>query len=171
MQASADKQAAQQALTGYNYLTSGPGAAAESGYINRGNSAGNAQADLLGLNGAAGSDAASPAYQNYLNSTGYKFQLKSGQDAIGGSAASRGILNSGSTAKALTQYGQNLASTGFDNYLGHLSGVSQQGQVGLGQVAQAGTSGGATAAEATSAAGKAQSQGLNNALGAFLGGI
>jgi hypothetical protein len=82
--------------------------------------------------------------QNYLNSSGYNFLLDSGSRAITNNAAARGLLNSGSTLKALNQFGQNLASTKLDNYLGHLSDmaklslgagglVSEAGQVSKGQ--------------------------------------
>lgn len=142
-------KAAKQDLTGYNYLTKGAGAGAESGYINNGAGANNALANLLGLNGAAGGAQSSPAFQNYLNSTGYQFQLGEGSHAITGNNASKGLLNSGATAKALTNYGQNLASTSFNNYLNQLGGVSAAGQTGLGQVSQAGTQGGVAAGSNT----------------------
>lgn len=149
-------------LTGYNYLSGqrpqlGPGAM---GYAKRGDAAGVAGADLLGLNGAAGQAQSGPAFQNYLSSTGYRFQRDQGTAAITGNAASRGLLNSGSTAKALMGYGQGLASTGFDNYLSKVNGVSQQGLQATGQIGEAGTSGG-------KAAGDAMQSGLSKAGGIF----
>lgn len=129
-------------LTGYNYLTGKNGIA---GYVGAGNAANTAQANLLGLNGPAGSAASSPALQNYLNSTGYDFQLDQGTRALTGSAAARGILNSGATDKALVKYGQNLASTTFDNYLSKLTGMSGSGLTASGQIGSAGTQGGVAA--------------------------
>jgi hypothetical protein len=163
-QADADKQAAQQALTGYNYLTTGPGSTAASSYTNNGTAANNAEAQLLGTQPIT--DQTSNGFTNYLNSTGYKFQLGQGTQAIAGSAAAKGILNSGATAKALQTYGQGLAAGTFNNYLTQLNGQSAQGQTQLGQIAAAGTAGGGNAAGATQAAGAAQAQGLNGALGA-----
>ena len=182
-QSSADKQAAQQSMTGYNYLTTGAGASAVNQYINSGTAASTAQAGtrgaeaaLLGVNGTSpeAKAAAQTGFSNYLNSTGSQFQLKSGSDAITGSAAAKGILNSGATGKALTQYGQNLGSSYFNNYLTQLGSLNTQqgntaalGSTTLGQVGAAGTGGGANAAGYTQAAGNAQSQSLNNALGMF----
>lgn len=161
----ADDKAAEQALTGYNYLTSGAGSSATSSYINNGANANNTISALLGTGGDTA--AAQEAYNNYLNSTGYQFQLSSGQDAINSDQAAKGLLNSGATAKALTQYGQNLASTTFNNYLSQLSGLSTAGQTSLGQVASAGSAGGASASQATQAGGSAQASGINGALGGF----
>lgn len=141
------QSAKSNALTGYNYLT---GANGTQGYVNSGNAANTASANLLGLNGATGQAQSGPAFQNYLNSTGYKFQRDQGTAAITGSAAARGLLNSGSTGKALEQYGQNLANTGFNNYLSQLNGQSTQGLTAAGQIGNAGTEGGQTAAKAAS---------------------
>jgi hypothetical protein len=142
-------KAKSDALTGYNYLT---GANGTGSIVNSGTSANTAEANLLGLNGPAGSAASAPAFQNYLNSTGYNFQLGQGTKAITGSAAARGLLNSGDTAKALTGYGQNLASTGYGNYLSTLGNVTGQGIQAAGQIGQAGTQGGQTAANAQNSA-------------------
>lgn len=100
-----------------------------------------------------------PAYQNafnnYLNSTGYQFMLGQGQDAITGSAAARGLLNSGATAKALTKYGQDTGSQYFDKYMSQLGnmnntlgGTASAGQNALGQIATVGTTGGGNSANA-----------------------
>lgn len=156
----AGNAASNKALTGFNYLNNSP---AETGYINNGSGANNAEANLLGLNGAAGNAQSSPAFQNYLNSTGYQFQLGQGTQAIANGAASKGLLNSGATAKALTQYGQGLAGQSFNNYLNQVNGVSQQGQTALGQVGQAGTQGGSTAAQAIFAGQNASAQAYGKA--------
>lgn len=149
-------------LTGYNYLSGqrpnlGPGAM---GFATTGNAANSASADLLGLNGAAGQAKSGPAFQNYLASNGYKFLMDQGTQAVTGSAASRGLLNSGSTGKALTKFGQGLASTGFDNYLSKLSGQAGQGLTATGQIGEAGTAGG-------KAAGDAMQSGISKAGGIF----
>ena len=129
------------------------------------------------------------AFNNYLNSTGYNFMLGQGQQALTGSAAARGLLNSGATAKALTNYGQNLGSQYFNNYLNqlgasqsqsatnaqqylsNLSGLGNQGLQAGQMIGQAGTTGGANAGSATQSAGMAQSNALNGALSAFSGQI
>lgn len=92
---------------------------------NGGTAANTAQANLLGVGGDPA--AQKQAFNNYLNSTGYQFQLKSGQDAIGSSMAAKGLLNSGATAKALTKYGNDLGASSFGNYFSQLGTVSAAG--------------------------------------------
>jgi hypothetical protein len=126
-------------------------------------------------NGAIARQAAGAAFGNYLNSTGYKFQLGQGMQAVTGSAAARGLLNSGSTLKALDQYGQGLGSSYFSNYLSQIQGLNSQlggafsqantqANQGLGTIqtiASAGSQGGAGAANALT-------QGAANAGNAFI---
>jgi hypothetical protein len=97
--------------------------------------------------------------QNYLNSSGYNFLLDSGSKAITNNAASRGLLNSGSTLKALNQFGQNLASTKLDNYLGHLADITKISLGAGGLVSDAG--------QISSGQGSSSTGGL----GKFIGGI
>lgn len=93
--------------------------------IQNGVGANTAAANLLGVGANPG--AQDNAFNGYLNSTGYKFQLGQGMDAITQNAATRGLLNSGATLKAGEGYGQNLASNYFNNYLQQLSGLTQAG--------------------------------------------
>ena len=95
---------------------------------------------------------ANSAFQNYLNSTGYQFQLGQGTGAIMANAGSTGLLDSGANAKALEQYGQNLSSTTFNNYLGQLGGLESQqantagaGQNSLSTIGATGTASGTAA--------------------------
>lgn len=82
---------------------------------------------------------------------GYQFGLQQGRDALEGSAAARGGLYSGNTMKALTQYGNDYASTkygdafnrqqsAFGNRWNRLSGLAGIGQTATQQAAQAGQS-------------------------------
>jgi hypothetical protein len=151
-------------LTGYNYLTGqrankglGPGVI---GYVNTGNKANDQSANLLGLNGPEAASASSPAFYNYLNSTGYGFQLDQGDKAITGSAAARGLLNSGSTAKALQKYGQGLASNYFNDYLNQTNASANRGLTAANMIGQAGTEGGKAAGEA-----------MSNGIGGLFGSI
>lgn len=145
----------QQALAGYNFLKHSQIAKT---YLPEG---GDAESDINSLlTGGPNSAAAKSAYNNYLNSTGYNFQLSQGTGAITGSAATRGILNSGSTAKAVNQYGQNLASTTFDNYLGQLGNVANRGLQAGQMIGAAGSAGGP-------AAGNILQSGLSSAGGQF----
>lgn len=143
-------------LTGFNYLTGQNGVGS---VVNNGASANNTASALL--NGTA-TNPQTTAFNNYLNSTGYQFQQKQGAGAITGSAAARGILNSGATVKGLTQFGQGLAGQSFGNYLSDLSGLTGSGLQASGQIGQAGTQGG-------QAAGSAMSSGITNAFGKAAG--
>lgn len=156
-------------LTGYNYLNNN--VANQTVQANTPSAVTSENANLGSQTGVANNvnslltsdQTNSPAFQNYLNSTGYKFQLGQGTSAIDQNAASKGLVNSGATAKALTAYGQNLAGSTFNNYLGQLntnagqygsaaSGFGTQVGQGLtagGQVGSAGTSGGTSAGSAT----------------------
>jgi len=119
----------------------------------------NAISNLLGLNGQQGSD---EGFQSFLDSTGYKFNLDTGSKAITGNAAAAGLLNSGATAKRLTQYGQELGKNYFSNYLGQLFGLNQSG-LGAGQLI---SGAGNTAQSQSTFSGKSNSsEGLAAAIG------
>lgn len=175
--ANAEKAAAKQALTGFNYLNGNP---LINGLQTNGLNGSNGEAGTVGsINSLLTSpNQNNPAFQNYLNSTGYQFQLGQGENAITGNAASKGLLSSGATGKALTQFGQNLASTSFNNYLGQLGGLAglqgnqaQQGLAAADAVGQAGTTGGGNAGVQTAAAGVSSGTGINNAFNVAGGGI
>lgn len=53
--------------------------------------------------------------QDFVQDPGYGFRFGEGQRAIEGSAASRGMLLSGGTLKALTRYGQDMGSQEYGN--------------------------------------------------------
>jgi hypothetical protein len=64
----------------------------------------------------------------YTRSPGYDFRLSEGQKAVERSAAARGNLLGGATQKALTRYGQDYATSEYDNYLNrfyNLAGIGQ----------------------------------------------
>jgi hypothetical protein len=70
---------------------------------------------------------------NWQTDPGYQFRLQEGEKAINSGAAARGMGQSGATLKALTQYGQNLASQEYGqaydrNYsrLSQLAGFGNQ---------------------------------------------
>lgn len=142
-------------LTGFNYLSKNNQPA-----VNAGNAATGDISALL--TGGPNSAAAKGAFGNYLNSTGYNFQKQQGTTAITGSAASRGLLNSGGTAKALTQYGQGLAGNYFNDYLNQLGSVANRGVTAADATGQAGTTGGVQA-------GNAMQSGITNAFGKAAG--
>lgn len=110
-------------------------------FLNSGTQANNALTDLYGLNGQdAGAQAAAQA--NFQNTPGYQFALGQGVAAQDASAAARGNILSGNQQKALTDYGQGLANTTYNQYVQNLQnqvgkGVDAAGGVGTGQTAVA----------------------------------
>lgn len=109
------------------------------GQVATGTGASNALAAMLGIGGTAEDQSNQNAsFQNYLNSSGYRFQLGEGQNAIASSNAASGLLNSGSAMKRLASYGQGLASNYLQQYMSQLGGLSQLGLGAGGLIGQAG---------------------------------
>ncbi len=124
--------------------------------------------------------AAQNAFQNYLNSTNYQFQL--GQGLQGIEYANAPAFNSGATAKALNNYAQGQAGSALQGYESLLTGQQAyglqgagiQGQVGASlagpytqsNLAAAGMKGNAAAFGAGS-----QANALNNLAGIFSGAV
>lgn len=67
------------------------------------------------LSGGYGQQFQAPTEQQVEQTPGYQFQLQQGQQAIERSAAAKGSLLNGGTAKALDNYSQGLASTTYQN--------------------------------------------------------
>ena len=99
--------------------------ALEQPYINSGNSANDALQGFLGLGGDPAKSQA--ALNNYLNSTGYQFNLNQALDGTSQAAAADGILNSGSTIKALQDRGTQVANTYGQHFEQNLQGVVNTG--------------------------------------------
>jgi hypothetical protein len=79
-----------------------------------------------GAGGAGGGDAMA-GYNNYLQLAGYAPAMKALSQNITGQGAASGILNSGSTAKALQSRGADLNHQYFNNYMQQLAGLSGLG--------------------------------------------
>lgn len=79
------------------------------------------------------------AFDQYRNSTGYQFRLREGMNALNSGYAGRGVLQSGAAIKGALDYGQNIASGEFGNYLNSLQTQQNVGagaasaQAGVGQ--------------------------------------
>ncbi len=130
-------------------------------YIDRGNAAGTELNGFLGLGGDPAATKA--AFDTYLNSTGYKFNFDQGQNAVTSSKAASGLLDSGSTLKALDQFGTDLADQYGQQYVGDLSGVSGQGLSALGGLEGAGQNANQASSNNNNAAGIAATAGLTSA--------
>lgn len=63
---------------------------------------------------------------NLAQTPGYQFTLGQGINAVQNSAAAQGGVNSGNTLQALTQYGQGLASTTYQQQLNDYMAQQQQ---------------------------------------------
>jgi hypothetical protein len=95
-------------------------------YVHTGGRAFNTLADLSGINGQGAADNAMGMFQT---SPGYQFRFNEGIRAIDNSGAARGNLFSGSTLKALTNYGQGVGSQEYGNWTNSLANL---GNVGYG---------------------------------------
>lgn len=124
------------------------------GAVSQGTGASDLMSKLL-MGGQGGAD----AYKQYQDSTGYQSVLDAGSKAITGNAASRGLLSSGSTLKALSNYGQDTAKSSFNTFLQHLLGLSGQGLQAGGLIGQAGQ---------TSTSSSKSKPGLGSTIGAGL---
>lgn len=125
MGADAAKNAANTQADAANRATAAQQAAAAqaradlSPWRQSGEAANNKLMGMLGLNGQTSDFTTDPSYQ---------FRLAEGQRAVDNSAAARGSTLSGAALKALTKYGQGMASTEFGNSFNRYAGVSGQGQ-------------------------------------------
>lgn len=102
----------------YPFLKDSFGGAATAG-VNAGQAGlGQVQSILSGADNGAG-------YDTYKNSTGYENIFNEAMRGVSSNAAARGLLASGSTARALADRGGQLGQQNFPNYLQQLLGVSQ----------------------------------------------
>lgn len=163
--------AAQTQLTMYNQTRSDlmP-------YMNTGNAALTQLASLFGLgpsgNGTPNSAALTSALTNF---PGYQFGLKQGQTALDQSAASQGLVLSGSQLQASQQFGQNYAmQNAWQPYLTQLNGLSGLGENAAAGLGNQGTAAASNAGSAQLAAGSAAAGGqlgVANTLSSALPGI
>lgn len=93
--------------------------------IQQGQTAGSALAGLENLPGSNPA-ASSTAFNDYLGSTNYQFQLGQGENAI--EYANAPAFNSSATAKALNNYAQGQAGSALQGYEGLLTGQQTLGE-------------------------------------------
>jgi hypothetical protein len=105
------------------------------GQIGQGGQANSLLASLLGMGDPAAGGA---AFDTFKNSTGYNQLLDSGSRAITGNRAAKGLLNSGSTGKALTTFGQSSMGSYLKDFMSSLSSLSDTGLKAGGLVTDAG---------------------------------
>lgn len=131
---------------------------------------------LLGLSGDP--EAAAKAFADWRGSTGYDFALNEGLNAITSSSATRGMLDSGATLKAITRFGQGVADQSFASYLGNIDNIAGRGVNAIGSLTGTGqTYANAVSTNNTNAAGAVGTAALTNAssinalLNSFVGGL
>lgn len=108
--------------------------------------------------------------ENFTTSPGYEFRLKQGLDAVGTNQAVNGLLRSGGAMKALSDYGQGMASDEYNRWWGQQSGLAGMGLQGAG--IGAGVASSNNAAIATDATNRANSGFVrSNAWGDLAGSI
>lgn len=108
-------------------------------------------AQLYGINPQTGEYSPDAAFNEaslaaFRRSPDYQFALREGMGALENSAAARGMLRSGNTLRAITDYGQGLATQTFGNYRGSLAQLASIGAGAAGQAGQAALAGGQAAA-------------------------
>ena len=120
---------------------------------------------ILGALGQGAPGAQQQQFQNFLNSTGFQSQLQAGSEAITGNQAAAGLLNSGSTRKRLTRFGQDLGQQGFQNFLSNLGGVAERGLGAATATGNAIIGTAPPAAESQAQGANALTTGITNAIG------
>lgn len=133
-------------------------------YANQGLAATNRLSALAGLNG-------STALTNALQEDpGYQFRMNQGVSALDRSAAARGMLQSGAQQKALTQYGQGLASSELQSAFNRVGSVQNNAQQASNALANLRMNQGTTLSNLSSrqaSNNQALSQNTSNALGQY----
>lgn len=111
------------------------------------------------------------AFSTFRQDPGYQWSVDQGSRALQNSAAARGVLNSGATAKALTTFGQGLADQQYGNYFSRLQSLAGIGQSATNATQQAGNAFAAGSGQAIGNAGNARASGYIGSANAFAGGL
>lgn len=133
-------------------------------YANQGVAATNRMSALAGLSGPEQQQSA------LASDPGYQFRMNQGVSALDRSAAARGMLQSGAQSKALTQYGQGLASGELNNAFQRVGAVQNNSQQAAGALASLYQNQGTTLSNLSSrqaSQNQALSQNTSNALGQY----
>lgn len=88
------------------------------------------------ISGLLGGDRS--ALDQFANSAGLDFVLDQGGRGITQSGAARGLLRSGATGRALTNFGQQTSKSFLNDYINQAMGLGQLGLGAAGTIAQAG---------------------------------
>lgn len=149
-------------------------------YLNRGNLAGDAYANLLGLNGAGARQTALD--QGFYKGPDFQYRFDNAMNMLDQSAVNRGTMQSGAALKALQKSGADIGSTAWGDYANRLAGLTGAGQTatqglaGIGantanQISNIAMQNGANQASSYMAGRNALSQGISGGLGALAYGF
>lgn len=111
------------------------------------------------------------AYGGYTKTPGYDFRMKQGMDAIESSAAARGGLYSGAALQASQKFGQDYATSEYENYLAKLSNRAGVGMGAATGQANAATNAANGVSNALAGAGNAAAAGAIGGGNALVGGL
>ncbi|MBA3831667.1 MAG: tail fiber domain-containing protein [Chthoniobacterales bacterium] len=89
-------------------------------------------------NGVATAGGANPGYSQYLQNAGYAPAMRQLSQSVTGQGAAAGLLNSGTTARALQSRGADLNQGFFNNYLQNVNTVAGNGLQAGGLIANTG---------------------------------
>lgn len=123
-----------------------------------------------------------PNPENFRTDPGYQFRLGEGMRAVEGSAAARGILQSGGTLKGINRYAQGVADQGYNDWFNReravqgdrynrIAGVAGTGQAAVTTGVQQGQNFGNAGAQSLANIGQARASGYAGQNQAIQGGL
>lgn len=110
----------------------------------------------------AANDGAAPDYSAFLNSPDYQFAYSEGNRAVEQNLARQGLTGSGAALKALTRFGQGLASQQLGNYKNSLAALAGIGQTSTSQLGSLGVATGQGVGQSMRGAADARASGYLN---------
>lgn len=140
---------------------------------------GAAQAKLAGLYGLEGGTPSAQPYGGFFESPDYQYRKDQGLKALDRYQSARGMYNSGATLTAATDQVGKQASAEYGDWYSRLAGIAGQGQAATNSTVAAGAQNSSNIIGAMGQAGNARassyantgaaiSNGMNNALSAYL---
>lgn len=119
---------------------------------------------------AAGGNSGAPDYSAFMNSPDYQFAYGEGNRAVEQGLARQGLTGSGAALKALTRFGQGMASQQLGNYKNSLASLAGIGQTSTSQLNSLGVATGQGIGQTMQNAGDARASGYLNT-GAAVSGL
>lgn len=111
-----------------------------------------------------------PGY-DHTTSPGYQFRLKEGLRGVEGSAAARGILQSGGTLKGIDRYAEGMAAADFGDAFNRTAAVAAGGQQVATTLGQLGANKASGIADLFTQSGNAKASGYVGSANAWINGI